>query len=74
MRKRKEHSPVGIDTAEELRFEIHVIEAVRTDKLENRLHADEMSLLVDNLIPIWFDLDFRDILKGFFPGKIKGNK
>lgn len=65
----KEYAPISIDTAEEVRLQVHVVEAVKQGSMghfgTSRRHP---GLLVDDLVPVGLNLLAGDILKRIFSG------
>ena len=60
-------SPVGVDSAEQLRLQIHVVEAGRRDRVSTSEPQKRRieRLLVDDLVPVGLNLGLLDILELF---------
>ena len=60
-------SPVGVDSAEQLRLQIHVVEAGRRDRVSTSEPQKRRieRLLVDDLVPVGLDLMAFQIIEFF---------
>lgn len=64
----KRHTPIGVNSSEELCFEAHIVKATASQPRSVRLAANSgTGILVYYLIPIALDFSLGDILK-FFAG------